>query len=224
MRRVLRAPSPGPGVLREGFWVFHDLPGDGPFNVDHVAVGPQGLFAVETKGRPKGARGDDAGYRVVLRDEVLEFPGWRERKPLEQARRNAKWLGDWLSSAIGENRGGPTRTRAAGVVHRAHLQRQGRDHQRHRTRRGLHEAPRGGAERQTGGTDPPSTRCALPRREGLGLCASEGPQVTSRRAQEPGHGRDSHVGMAREFPGPIRDRRWAKSNKNGPVRRTEPSV
>ncbi len=74
----------------------------GPFIVDHVVVGPQGLFAVETKGRPKGARGSGDGHRVVLRDEVLEFPGWREREPLAQARRNAKWLGDWLSSAIGE--------------------------------------------------------------------------------------------------------------------------
>lgn len=89
-------------LMREGFWVFHDVQADGPFNVDHVVVGPQGLFAVETKGRPKGARGSDDGYRVVLRDEVLEFPGWREREPLAQARRNAKWLGDWLSSAIGE--------------------------------------------------------------------------------------------------------------------------
>ena len=31
----------------------------------------------------------------------LEFPGWTETQPLEQARRNAGWLGKWLSSAIG---------------------------------------------------------------------------------------------------------------------------
>jgi hypothetical protein len=89
-------------LMREGFWVFHDVKGDGPFNVDHVVVGVHGLFAVETKGRPKIVGDDGEGYRVVLRDGRLAFPGWTETKALEQARRNAKWLGEWLSLAIGE--------------------------------------------------------------------------------------------------------------------------
>ena len=33
----------------------------------------------------------------VLRD----VPTWEETEPLEQARRNARWLKDWLSSAVG---------------------------------------------------------------------------------------------------------------------------
>ena len=90
-------------LMRDGFWVFHDVKGDGPFNVDHVVVGPQGLFAVETKGRPKVTRADGEGHRVVLRDGRLAFPGWTETKALEQARRNAQWLGEWLSSAMGEH-------------------------------------------------------------------------------------------------------------------------
>ena len=41
----------------DGFRVFHDVPaGDGqtPFNIDHVIVGPSGIFAIETKTRRKG--------------------------------------------------------------------------------------------------------------------------------------------------------------------------
>ena len=41
--------------MRDGFAVFHDVPGDKAFNVDHVVIGPQGVFAVETKGRGKPA-------------------------------------------------------------------------------------------------------------------------------------------------------------------------
>lgn len=89
-------------LMPSGFWVFHDVKGDGPFNVDHVVVGTHGVFAVETKGRAKPIleRGD--GHRVTLVEDRLEFPSWVEREPLLQARRNAAWLGQWLTSAIGE--------------------------------------------------------------------------------------------------------------------------
>lgn len=39
-----------------GFRVYHDLIGDG-FNVDHILIGPRGVFCVETKYRSKPARG-----------------------------------------------------------------------------------------------------------------------------------------------------------------------
>ncbi|MFZ3040812.1 MAG: hypothetical protein WA108_03305 [Thiobacillus sp.] len=32
----------------------------------------------------------------------MNFPGWIETKPLEQARRQAVWLSKWLTSAVGE--------------------------------------------------------------------------------------------------------------------------
>jgi Nuclease-related domain len=44
--------------LREqGYSIFHDVLADG-FNVDHVLVGPGGVFTVETKTWSKPARGD----------------------------------------------------------------------------------------------------------------------------------------------------------------------
>jgi hypothetical protein len=75
------------------------------FNVDHVLVGPGGVFAVETKGRPKPKGGEEGqeGWEVRYNGDALEFPGWRERKPLTQATSIAKWVREWLSSAIGES-------------------------------------------------------------------------------------------------------------------------
>lgn len=90
-------------LMKQGFGVFHDIPGDKAFNVDHVVVGPNGVFAIETKGRAKLARkGDKSAYSVELRDERLHFPDWAGREPLDQATRNADWLRKWLSSAVGE--------------------------------------------------------------------------------------------------------------------------
>jgi hypothetical protein len=89
-------------LMKSGYSVFHDLPGDKPFNIDHVVVGPNGVFAVETKGRAKPVnRAARDGHKVQYRDEKLYFPGWMEDRPIEQAKMNAKWLSRWLSSAVG---------------------------------------------------------------------------------------------------------------------------
>jgi nuclease-like protein len=66
-----------------GYRAFHDLTGDG-FNVDHVVVGPAGVFAIETKFR--------SGYgEIAFRNgEGLFFGGYPEEKDsLKQARGNA---------------------------------------------------------------------------------------------------------------------------------------
>jgi hypothetical protein len=89
-------------LMRDGAYVFHDVPAEG-FNIDHVIVWSKGVFAVETKGRmkPKRDRGtEDAN--VVFDGLRLQFPGWSETAPLEQATRQARWLEKWLTSAVGE--------------------------------------------------------------------------------------------------------------------------
>lgn len=99
-------------LMRSGFHVFHDIPG-GDFNIDHVVVGSKGVFAVETKGRSKrlGTAPDNkADYNVEYVDGILKFPGWQESEPIDQARRNAQWVSDWLSGATGFN------VRAQGIV------------------------------------------------------------------------------------------------------------
>jgi hypothetical protein len=93
-------------LMRQGAVVFHDFPADN-FNIDHVVISAQGIFAVETKGYTKPKRsGGKADATVVFDGTILRFPTWTTNEPLEQAVRQAAWLSKWASSAIG----GPVNT------------------------------------------------------------------------------------------------------------------
>jgi Nuclease-related domain len=89
-------------LMPEGNYVFHDFPA-GNFNIDHVVVGPAGVFAIETKTRSKRTLGDNTKEaKATYKGNEIEFPGFSDKKYLDQARRQAKWLANWLKSAIGE--------------------------------------------------------------------------------------------------------------------------
>jgi len=89
-------------LMLHGCRVYHDFPAE-EFNIDHVVVGPGGVFAVETKGRSKPDKGrGNIDAKVFYDGEALKFPDWNEKKPLTQARRQAVWLTKWLTSAVGE--------------------------------------------------------------------------------------------------------------------------
>lgn len=90
-------------LMAHGCRVYHDFPAEN-FNIDHVVVGPGGVYAIETKGRAKPDKGrgtEDA--KVLFEGQRLVFPDWAETKPLEQAKRQAAWLSKWLSSAVGSS-------------------------------------------------------------------------------------------------------------------------
>jgi hypothetical protein len=75
-----------------------------PFNIDHIVVGPAGVFAVETKARRKPVLGNGKGKeeaQVFYDGTALKFPTWVETRPLEQAAGQPKWLSEYLSSAVG---------------------------------------------------------------------------------------------------------------------------
>lgn len=94
----------------KGYQVFHDIQAD-KFNVDHLVVGPNGVFAIETKGRHKrlhdakatnsGNGSGQKGHEVVYKNGQLVFPSWSESAPLEQTDRQAKWVSQWLSKSTG---------------------------------------------------------------------------------------------------------------------------
>lgn len=90
-------------LMRQGAAVFHDLAGD-KFNIDHVVIAPQGVFAVETKGYRKPNRDGGAADATVIYDgEVLKLPEWSGSGALRQAARQARWLSEWLTGATGES-------------------------------------------------------------------------------------------------------------------------
>ncbi len=82
--------------------IIHDVQA-GEFNIDHVAITPAGVFAVETKSRlkPPAGQGADA-VRVHYDGKVLKFPSWTESEPIEQAARQAKWLANYLKESTGK--------------------------------------------------------------------------------------------------------------------------
>ncbi len=91
-------------LMLDGYRVFHDMPFDG-FNIDHVVVGPSGVYAVETKTKRKQTdpRGKKMEWRVAYDGTALRFPlSGPDNRWLDQAARNARSLADWLGKAVGE--------------------------------------------------------------------------------------------------------------------------
>lgn len=90
----------------EGWRIFHDVPGEAnghKFNIDHVAVGPAGVFIVETKTRRKGgARPGFDDHKVYFDGRSLIWPWGEDNHGLDQAERNAGWLAEMLRAEIGE--------------------------------------------------------------------------------------------------------------------------
>lgn len=90
-------------LMFSGYHVYHDFPAE-KFNIDHILIGPAGIFAIETKTRSKriAARGKSS-VEITYDGEGLTFPdGYYDAKPLTQAKDQASWLEKWLSSAVGE--------------------------------------------------------------------------------------------------------------------------
>jgi hypothetical protein len=89
-----------------GHRVFHDVPGDGPVgktsNLDHVVVGPAGVFAIETKTRRKGrARTGFMAHEIIYDGRALSYPWGEDTHGLEQARRQTEWLASFLHQQLG---------------------------------------------------------------------------------------------------------------------------
>jgi len=90
-----------------GYRVFHDVPADGFVQrIDHVLVGPAGVFAVAAMGRTAASAANGNGgiepWEVTYDGERLQFPGWEETLPLGQAMAMADWLCGWITEAICE--------------------------------------------------------------------------------------------------------------------------
>lgn len=90
-------------VASAGYRVFHDLPGGDTWNIDHVVVGPPGVFVIETKARSRRAvTGNQPAHKVGYDVETLYFPTGEDRQAIPQARRNARWVAEYLTRKTGE--------------------------------------------------------------------------------------------------------------------------
>lgn len=83
-----------------GYQVFHDLQGEN-FNVDHVIIGPGGVFTIETKTLSKPVRGESKlqfdGETIAVNGKLLE------RNPVRQAKAQASWLKKTLQDFSGRD-------------------------------------------------------------------------------------------------------------------------
>ena len=81
-----------------GYVAFHDVPGDGLWNVDHIVVGPGGIFVLETKARSRRkATRDQPDHEVWFDGQNLQFPWCNDREAAAQAERNARWVKHFTS-------------------------------------------------------------------------------------------------------------------------------
>ncbi len=93
-------------LKREGFLVFHDVPAGergARFNLDHVVVGPSGIFAIETKTRRQGTgamREGVAAHEIIYDGEQLSYPWGDDRHGLDSAQERAAWLQQWLAKEL----------------------------------------------------------------------------------------------------------------------------
>lgn len=75
-----------------GFQVLHDIP-TGKGNIDHVVVGPRGIFAVETKTLSKTSRA-----KVIYDGKTVTVDGRApDRDPILQVQAEANWLKDFVA-------------------------------------------------------------------------------------------------------------------------------
>ncbi len=81
-----------------GCQVLHDILADG-FNVDHVVIGPTGVFTIETKTHSKPSKGASS---VKFDGETVSVNGFKpDRDPVVQAKAQAAWLSDLLERSTG---------------------------------------------------------------------------------------------------------------------------
>lgn len=89
----------------QGFRIFHDVPaevGKRAFNLDHVAVGPSGVYAIETRTRQMApARPGFKEHEVVYDGTRLIWPWGESQSEIAQVLAQSRWLYTWIQQATG---------------------------------------------------------------------------------------------------------------------------
>src|SRR5207249_11066461 len=84
-------------LVAASYTAFHDVQSDGDWNIDHVVVGPGGVFVIETKSRSRRkAKFDQQEHVVTFDGRTLRFPWCEDYKAALQAERNAEWVQQFI--------------------------------------------------------------------------------------------------------------------------------
>lgn len=85
-------------VILAGYTAIHDVPGDGEWNIDHVVVGPAGIYVLEAKTRPRRTPTRNQPDNEVWYDgNKLQFPWCYDSEAVKQAERNARWVREFIT-------------------------------------------------------------------------------------------------------------------------------
>lgn len=87
--------------LREkGIKVYHDILGK-DFNIDHLLVGEQGIFVIETKTYSKPIHGK---CEIIYNGKTISYNGNKQNdKPINQAKANATWIKNYIKNSSGRD-------------------------------------------------------------------------------------------------------------------------
>jgi hypothetical protein len=109
-RRILRLDYEGKVAVGQelnqlmliGCYVYHNFPAQ-EFSIDHIVVGPKGVFAVETKTcAERTARNRIEDATVTYDGRALFFPRATDAETIAQAEQRTSWLSNWLTQVLGE--------------------------------------------------------------------------------------------------------------------------
>jgi len=88
------------GLREKGYRAFHDVVAH-RFNVDHILIGPGGIYAIETKTFSKPARGQS---KIIFDGESVLVEGFEpDRNPVIQARAQASWVREIVVASTGRD-------------------------------------------------------------------------------------------------------------------------
>ncbi len=94
-------------LYQKGYRIFHDFPVFGRkkiSNIDHIVLGPNGIFVIETKMRRKHTKLKTAqeSHKVEYNGEELIYPHYKDRDGVGQTEANVKYLKEFLWMRTGK--------------------------------------------------------------------------------------------------------------------------
>lgn len=86
-------------LMSDGYHVYHDFPTN-RFHIDHIVVGPNGVFSVKTKVFPSHGQGIERS--LTIDNQRLIVGNKRDHRTIPLADFQSSWLEKWILTATGE--------------------------------------------------------------------------------------------------------------------------